>query len=66
MRVGAEAEMTNDSGSTALTLAQWTTGRGGTGSPEAKHEQELIVGMLTYSPGRPQYEAIFNYGFETL
>jgi len=47
LRVGAEAELTNDSGSTALMLSQWTTGRPGTGSPEAKHEQELIVGMLT-------------------
>jgi len=47
LRVGADPGLTNDSGSTALTLAQWTTGRGGTGSPEAKHEQELIVGMLT-------------------
>ena len=46
LAVGADASLTNDSGSTALALTEWTTGRGGTGSPEAKHEQELIVQIL--------------------
>jgi hypothetical protein len=46
LNAGADAALTNDSGSTALALTEWTTGRGGSGSPEAKHEQELIVRML--------------------
>ena len=46
LEAGADASLTNDSGSTALALTEWTTGRGGTGSPEAKHEQQLIVQML--------------------
>jgi len=29
-----------------LQLAHWTTGRGGSGSPEARTEQALIVGLL--------------------
>lgn len=36
----------NDNGSSAIDLARLTTGRGGTGSPEAKAEQELIIAML--------------------
>ncbi len=44
---GADPLRRNDSGSTALTLAQHTTGRGGTGSPEAKAEQALILAMLS-------------------
>jgi len=43
---GADPNVTNDSGSTAFTLTHWTTGRGGTGSPEAKSEQERIVRIL--------------------
>src|SRR4249920_3865391 len=43
---GADPRRTNDSGSTALDLARLTTGRGGTGSPEAKGEQAKIVQML--------------------
>ena len=46
LEAGADASLTNDSGSTALALTEWTTGRGGTGSPEAKHEHELIVQIL--------------------
>jgi hypothetical protein len=47
LSAGADPEATNDSGSTALMLAGWTTGRGGTGSPEAKDEQERIITTLT-------------------
>lgn len=43
---GADAHRSNDNGSTATTLAGLTTGRGGTGSPEAKAEQAKIVSML--------------------
>ena len=43
---GADPLRQNDNGSTAITLAQWTTGRGGTGSPEAKAQQADIIGML--------------------
>ncbi len=44
---GADPLRRNDSGSTALTLAQLTTGRGGTGSPAAKAEQAAILAMLS-------------------
>jgi hypothetical protein len=44
---GADPHRTNDSGSTALMLAGWTTGRGGTGTPEAKVEQAEIIRILT-------------------
>ena len=44
---GRRPRRTSDSGSTALMLADWTTGRSGSGSPEAKAEQERIVAMLT-------------------
>jgi hypothetical protein len=47
LEAGADPHCTNDSGSTALMLAGWTTGRGGTGSAEAKAEQEEIVRLLT-------------------
>jgi Ankyrin repeats (many copies) len=43
---GANPYRTNRNGSTAFTLAQWTTGRGGTGAAEAKHEQAIILQML--------------------
>ncbi|MGZ4738861.1 MAG: ankyrin repeat domain-containing protein [Ilumatobacteraceae bacterium] len=43
---GADAHRRNDNGSSALDLARITTGRGGTGSPEAKAEQATIIGML--------------------
>ena len=47
LAAGADPTRRNDSGSTAIDLAHWTTGRGGTGSPEAKAEQEAILGMLS-------------------
>ena len=40
---GADPRLTNDRGSTVSDLAHWTTGRGGTGSAEAKAEQQIIV-----------------------
>jgi len=43
---GADARRKNKSGSTALTLALQTTGRGGTGSAQAKAEQAEIVRLL--------------------
>lgn len=44
---GADAQLTNGSRSTPLDLAQWTTGRGGTGLPEAKAAQAEIIAVLT-------------------
>ena len=49
LRAGADVDLTNDHGSTAWDLAQWTTGRGGTGVPEAKAEQALILDLLARS-----------------
>jgi ankyrin repeat protein len=46
---GADPQRTNDKGSTAITLAGWTTGRGGSGSAAAKAEQAIIVELLTTS-----------------
>ncbi len=43
---GADPHLANDSGSTAFDLAHWTTGRGGTGSDEAKAEQRIIIELL--------------------
>ena len=43
---GADPRLANDRGSTASDLAHWTTGRGGTGSAEAKAEQRIIIGLL--------------------
>jgi ankyrin repeat protein len=46
LRDGADAQRKNKSGSTPLLLATETTGRGGTGSPEAKAEQKEIIRLL--------------------
>jgi Ankyrin repeats (many copies) len=43
---GADPRLPNLKGSTPLELAQWTTGRGGSGSPAAKAEQEAIIRLL--------------------
>ena len=43
---GVDPHRTNDNGSSALDLARLTTGRGGTGLPEAKIEQARIIHML--------------------
>lgn len=46
LAVGADPHQRNDSGSTAFTLAEWNTGRSGSGSVEAKQEQASIVRLL--------------------
>ena len=46
LRVGADPGLPNESGSTAGDLASMTTGRGGSGSAEAKVEQRIILDML--------------------
>jgi ankyrin repeat protein len=46
LRAGADPHRRNDRGSTGLDLAGWTTGRGGTGSAEAKAEQAVIFQLL--------------------
>lgn len=43
---GADARRRNRSGSTPMQLATRATGRGGSGSPEARRQQEEIVGLL--------------------
>jgi len=43
---GADPVRKNKSGSTPMRLAMHTTGRGGTGSPEAKAQQQEIVRLL--------------------
>lgn len=43
---GADPGRRNKNGSDAMVLATNTTGRGGSGSPEAKHEQQLILRFL--------------------
>jgi Ankyrin repeats (many copies) len=52
LRAGADPSITNDRGSTAGDLACRTTGRGGTGSDEAKAEQEIILELLETPPSR--------------
>jgi hypothetical protein len=49
LHAGADPELQNDKGSTAADLAQRPTGRGGTGSAEAKSEQQVIVELLDRS-----------------
>lgn len=44
--LGADPRITNRSGSTALQLARWTTGRGGSGSVDARAQQQRILGLL--------------------
>jgi hypothetical protein len=47
LRAGADPRLPNDHGSTPSDLAHLTTGRGGTGSEDAKAEQQLIIALLT-------------------
>lgn len=44
--VGADPDATNGGGSTAVQLARWTTGRGGSGSSEARGQQQEILRLL--------------------
>ena len=46
LSAGADPHLENDRGSTAWDLAGRTTGRGGTGSAEAKAEQATIIELL--------------------
>ena len=48
---GANPRATNGRGSTAMKLAHWTTGRGGSGSPQARAQQAEIVRLLSASGG---------------
>jgi hypothetical protein len=48
---GADARRKNKNGSTPMLLATQTTGRGGSGSPEAKAEQAEIVRLLQQYDG---------------
>ena len=43
---GADAGRKNKSGSTPMQLATWTTGRGGSGSPESREQQQEILRLL--------------------
>jgi hypothetical protein len=47
LEAGADPHAPNGKGSTPIQLAEWTTGRGGSGSPEAKAQQALILEYLT-------------------
>jgi hypothetical protein len=49
--VGADPHSTNGSGSTAMQLARWTTGRGGSGSAHARAQQQEILRLLRASDG---------------
>jgi hypothetical protein len=51
LEVGADPKAGNGSGSTAMQLARWTTGRGGSGSADARAQQEEILGLLQASGG---------------
>jgi ankyrin repeat protein len=46
LRAGADPRLANDHGSTPSDLAHLTTGRGGTGSDQAKTEQHIIIALL--------------------
>lgn len=46
LRAGADPERRSERGSTPADLARWTTGRGGSGSPAAKAEQQEIIRLL--------------------
>lgn len=48
---GADARRKNKSGSTPLELARQNTGRGGTGGPAARREQETIIALLLQYDG---------------
>ena len=52
LEAGADPDVRNRRGSTVIQLAQWTTGRGGSGQPVAQHEQEKILELLRESSSR--------------
>ena len=49
LQAGADPGLRNDKGSSASDLALRPTGRGGTGSAEAKAEQRIILDLLDHS-----------------
>jgi len=49
---GADAALKNGSGSSPLLLAKYDTGRGGTGSPEAREQQRQIIELLREYGGK--------------
>jgi hypothetical protein len=49
--MGADPHATNRSGSTPVQLARWTTGRGGSGSADAKAQQQQIFRLLQADGG---------------
>jgi hypothetical protein len=51
LEMGADPHATNRSGSTAVQLAHWTTGRVGSGSAEARAQQEEILRLLQAAGG---------------
>jgi Ankyrin repeats (many copies) len=51
LSAGSDPHLENDHGSTAFDLANLTTGRGGTGSAEAKAEQRTIIELLHHAGG---------------
>jgi Ankyrin repeats (many copies) len=51
---GAHAQQMNRSGSTPMNLATRTTGRGGSGSAEAKVQQGLIIRLLQSHDAQPE------------
>ena len=53
LRNGASVRLKNKSGSTPLHLAVQNTGRGGTGSPEAKGLQKKIIALLLNAGAKP-------------
>lgn len=48
---GADPRAVNRNGSTPMQLAHWTTGRGGSGSPEARAQAAEIVRLLRAAGG---------------
>lgn len=51
LEVGADPHATNRRGSTPMQLAGWMTGRGGSGSAEARAQQAEIVRLLEFAGG---------------
>jgi hypothetical protein len=49
--LGADSHATNRNGSTAVQLARWTTGRGASGSAEARAAQHEILRLLQVAAG---------------
>jgi hypothetical protein len=49
--LGADPRAPNGSGSTPWQLARWTTGRGGSGSPVARAQQQEILELLQAAGG---------------